>query len=302
MASVNFLKCKGSQGAALMRHCDTWERLEHEHSNPDINKDRTPENVMLGLWSEGSTYEEALERYKSRIAELDASTNHNRRRDRVSLFALETACPAGMEKDQAVSWCKDVYMLIQRRFKARNVVCGYIHVDEIHEYLDHGEVKESRVHIHTFVVPEIGGTLNGKAFSSKAAMQGLNKEIDSMTRDVYHCPFLTGEGEAARQRSVEELKEQSEMEAVQEATRELERERCDFIEAMQLCGQVLGVYDSDHRMDLQEWFKQAQNRDAADALESIMHSEAYMRVVREAQRKRDFERKKRQQLEWDFDR
>lgn len=91
-------------------------------------------------------------------------------------------------------------------------------MDEIHEYYDHGEIRKSLAHVHIPVIPEVGGRLNGKVFSSKAQMQNLNRSIDKACLNELGGPgFLTGEH--PRQRSVEELKLESykELQAAVEA-------------------------------------------------------------------------------------
>ena len=45
MASVNFKKLKGNDVKAMLRHCDSAERLKHNHKNQDIDKSRTKNNI-----------------------------------------------------------------------------------------------------------------------------------------------------------------------------------------------------------------------------------------------------------------
>ena len=83
MASVNFLKCKGAGSVkAIMRHCDEDERQQHRHSNPDIDLTATASNESM----KGLNYGEACREYDRRIDELDASSNRNKRKDRVTCF------------------------------------------------------------------------------------------------------------------------------------------------------------------------------------------------------------------------
>ena len=159
MASVNFLKLHGrAEVAAMLRHSAPDSRLQHSHSNRDIDLSRTSENDA----HISEKYTEALERYDNRLAEIDAAGNANRRKDRVSCFGLCVPAPLGLteEQERAFFWrCVD---LMQERYGAENVVGSYAHFDEVHAYLDHGQVKESRPHLHLYVIPEIGGSLNGK--------------------------------------------------------------------------------------------------------------------------------------------
>ena len=231
--SVNFLKLGGSTGTkAIMRHCCTDERQKHKHSNQDIDTTKTKNNISYGA---GGSYEELCAAYDLRIAELDATTNNNKRKDRQTCFSLCIPRPELLPPGDLLAWANDVYDILVEEHGQENVLGGQLHVDEIHEYLDHGTWKVSREHLHIFEVPEIEGKLNGKAFSSKKAMQRINKLIDEMTREKYHVPFLTGEH--ARGQTVERLKQQSALE-------EIERSR-DIIYDMQ---DKIGSLEADKRL------------------------------------------------------
>lgn len=206
MSSVNFEKIKQNSKpvSAYIRHNDSSERLKHEHSNKDINKDLTSGNVD---WK-GIDYNAAQERYKARIAELDKVEGQNKRKDRVVAFSLCVPIPKDVSDKKA--FFNDVMGLFSKDFGERNIIQGNLHVDEVHDYIENGEVKTSLEHIHCLVIPEINGKLCGKKFSSRAAMSGLSKEIDNLCRTRYHCNFLTGE--APRHKTVEELKAEGEAE------------------------------------------------------------------------------------------
>jgi len=211
MASVDYRKCKSGTGdaAALLRHCDAEERMRHEHSNPHIDPALTPGNRQGPR-----SYQRTLEALRDRLAELDAQPGANRRKDRVELFLLEVPVPAGHDPG---AFARMVVGEIADMYGARNVLQAYLHVDEVHEYLDHGELKTSLPHLHVPVVPEVDGKLNGKAFSARARMEELNRRIDRGARALGGPPFLTGK--TPRKRSVEELKAQSYKDARQEAAR-----------------------------------------------------------------------------------
>lgn len=211
MASVDYKKCKAGTGAAgaLLRHCDAQERLQHDHSNEHIDKSLTPGNRQGAR-----SYRQTMAALRDRLAELDAVPGANRRKDRVECFMLEVPIPAGHDPqrfaEMAVREISDLY-------GERNVLNWYLHTDEIHQYMDHGEIKTSLAHIHVPVVPEVDGRLNGKAFSARARMIELNKRIDERAREMGGPAFLTGEH--PRQRSVEELKQASYREATEAAER-----------------------------------------------------------------------------------
>lgn len=207
MASVNFLKCKGAGAAkAVMRHSEKEERLRHEHANADIDKSLTENNSSLY----GLSYEEMCEKYSSRIIELDATTNTNKRADRVTMFSLEFTVPEGLPTYLEEAYLSDCEKIIAEQYGERNIVESTRHLDEKHKYVEKGEEKISRAHAHVFVVPEIDGKLNGKQFSSKAQMMKLNKSINEMSLEKYKIPFMTGK--LARHQTVEQLKNDSKIE------------------------------------------------------------------------------------------
>lgn len=224
MASVNFHKCKAGTGeaGALIRHCDKQERLKHDHGNEHVDKELTDGNMQF----RNSTYRQTMDRLRQRLAELDAQPGANRRKDRVECFMLEIPIPHGYDiKRFAEMAVREIAVM----YGKENVLNAYVHVDEVHEYLDHGDMRKSLSHIHVPVVPEVDGKLNGKAFSSRQNMIALNQRIDRAARHELGGPgFLTGT--APRRRTVEELKAgsvQEAREAIQEARRAVETAEAD---------------------------------------------------------------------------
>lgn len=205
MASVNYLKLKNNATIkATMRHCDASERLKHKHSNKEINLSETHKNINFMTID----YKKSCELYDNRIKELDNSTNRNKRSDRVSLFGLEVPTPPDLSEADSKAFFAEVIKLIGAKYGLENIVQANAHYDEIHTYLDGGELKTSRPHLHCFVVPvDQNGQLNGKWFSSKKNMIQLNKEIDAMCQERFNCKFMTNE--KSRKLSVEELKQLS---------------------------------------------------------------------------------------------
>lgn len=199
MASVDFRKCKAGSGdaGALLRHCDARERLKHGHSNEHIDKALTPLNRQGAR-----SYEQTMAALRDRLAELDARPGANVRKDRVECFMLEAPIPAGVRNAEA--FADMVVREISAFSGPQNVLNWYLHRDERHDYVDHGKVKTSLDHVHVAVVPEVGGRLNGKAFSSRERMIDLNKRIDERAREMGEPAFLAGTH--PRKRSVEELK------------------------------------------------------------------------------------------------
>lgn len=210
MAGVNWEKFKGSTEAkAMFRHCDSEKRLKANHTNAQIDKNRTHMNMAFGAFSDG--YESVCKAYDDYIKYLDSLPNAtNKRKDRVTLMGLEIPVPEGMDDKTARSWSSHVYNALREQYG--DALLGMVvHFDEVHKYKDAetGEDRLSRVHIHAYVVPEVDGKLNGKRFSSRKNMVDLNNRVESLT--VEHYPkyrFMTGKGKKSR-KSVEQLKQES---------------------------------------------------------------------------------------------
>lgn len=206
MASVNYLKLKGGADVArIIRHCDKLERQksEREHANVHIDKSKSISN---GQMTQRGDYKKTMAYYHQRIADLDTTTNTNHRKDRVTAFSLEVPAPENMPINE---FANIVGTRVSEMYGKQNIINLYVHQDEQHEYIDHGEKKLSRNHIHAVVIPEIHGKLNGKQFSSKSNMKRLNALID---KDCRQRGFIFMTGAEPRKKSVEELKRASEKE------------------------------------------------------------------------------------------
>lgn len=219
MASVNFEKFKSAQHLkAMFKHCDQQERQQTEnHSNQQINKALSCHNLQY----KNTTYDSTCKRFDDRIAFLDTLEGQNKRKDRVLCFGLEIPCPADLPADQEAKWMMQVNQILLSRFGRDNVMNLYFHRDEKHVYRDSetGEKRESRNHIHAYVVPEIDGKLNGKAFSSKKSMVDLNNQIQIMTQQQFGVDFMDGSKKRSN-KSVESLKNASK----QRETEELQKQ------------------------------------------------------------------------------
>lgn len=191
MASVDYMKVKTRAHLYnLIDHCSTETRLVSRHRNKHIDLTQTEAKN-----DQTCDAETARERFRQRIDELDNTTNRNKRRDRVESFGLEIKPPPGIPPERQELWLEDVYELLEERIGAANVIAGYIHADEIHEYRDArtGRKRMSLPELHMYVIPEVNGQLNGRKFSSPSAMRQTNKAIEKMTLQRYGVPFLTGE-------------------------------------------------------------------------------------------------------------
>lgn len=228
MASVNFAKIKSHQKAAsVILHCDKQQRLEHNHQNKDIDKTLTHLNLQYNF----DYYATYYDRIKGRIDTLDATTNHNTRKDRIILLGLDIPVPEEMmgNNDKITAWYKDVNKILIATYGIQNLANSYLHFDEKHQYTDYadGQKKNSREHIQAYVIPEVDGQLCAKKLTSKTAMIKLNNAIHKMTAEKYKCKFMTGEKKKDRY-SVEELKNKSlkkENEELQKQVDDLKNEK-----------------------------------------------------------------------------
>lgn len=223
MASNDFMKLKMSGDVkAQFRHSEKESRKKQNHSNQDINKNMTDLNVSFEMLD----YNGLCDKYDKRIEYLDSLPNQNKRKDRVTCFGVETPCPEELPEHLEDAWCKRVYEIERDMFGSDNVIDGIVHRDEKHAYKHAETGKEcvSRTHLHTFVVPEVDGKLNGKAFSSKQRMIQLNNAIQKMSQTEFGVDFLTGDGKKST-KTVEQLKNESlnkEIEAVKQKEQFLE--------------------------------------------------------------------------------
>ena len=155
MASVDYMKVKTRAHLYnLIDHCSTETRLVGRHRNKHIDLTQTEAKN-----DQTCDAETARERFRQRIDELDNTTNRNKRKDRVEAFGLEIKPPPGIPPERHELWLEDVYELLEERIGAANVIAGYIHADEIHEYRDArtGRKRMSLPELHMYVIPEVKG-------------------------------------------------------------------------------------------------------------------------------------------------
>lgn len=158
MASCKFEGGKyhtATEAKAHMRHDDISleSRIISAKGNPNIDVTKSHLNrSLLGL-----TYEQMCQKYDERIAYLDATTNTNRRKDRVTLQNIEIPVPADLDRKLYNKWFIKVTEILCSMYGSENFIDGQIHWDEEHEYIEAetGELTVSRVHAHFSIVPEI---------------------------------------------------------------------------------------------------------------------------------------------------
>lgn len=204
MASGNWMKAKGATEAkAIMRHCDQQEREKNKHGNKDINKALTARN-----WSmRGLSYADACKEYDTRIAELDSKPGANRRKDRVTYMGIDIPAPANLPKDQLKPWFQRTWDIFQKQ-TGNAAIEGWVHVDEVHDYMRDGRITTSREHMHIGAIPAVNGRLCGKEFSSRRQIVALNNAIQEMSANEFGVAWMDGSRQKSTE-TVEDLKKRS---------------------------------------------------------------------------------------------
>lgn len=228
MASVNFEKYKDYATVySKLLHCDKELRKNKTHRNKHINTSLTGKNIQLA----NRGYADTCERFRNRIDELDKTANgNNKKSGRVLCFGLEVPAPEHLKDADATEWFKRVYKIMSDCYGSENVINFYVHKDERHEYIDARthERKMSRFHAHCYVVPEVDGKLNGKAFSSAERMREINGLIHQMTSDEFGVQFMDGSKRSSK-KTVEKLKAESEQLSAEQNIQAIrEREQNSF--------------------------------------------------------------------------
>lgn len=196
------------QVKAWFRHNSKEERIEANHSNTDIDPSRTPLNFSF----RGLDYKGRCAAYDKRLSEIDTGKPGSGKNARTILQSVIVYAPEELRGDlpKLRDWFQRVGELAEQQFKPENVIDMAVDVDEVHEYPD-GETSEWRTaaeHGHLWLVPEVNGKLNGKQFSSRAAIISFNDAIHDMTEKEFNCKFNDGTKQKRRGK-VEQMKVQS---------------------------------------------------------------------------------------------
>lgn len=228
MSSVDFQKCKGgtAQASAMIQHMERHDGKDVEYANRWIDKERSHLNSVIGHGAHRfpPSSQMTLTRLNERVREIDKALPPKRvRKDRVTVVTLTVAAPEALRGKDEERFFRIVYDEIAEFCGGeQNVSCGYIHRDEIHDYIDtDGSRRTSRPHLHMAVIPFVDGVgVNGKAFETRARMRALNERIDQRCRDELHISFMTRQ-RGRTGRTVEELQAMSEGKAGKRAREEL---------------------------------------------------------------------------------
>ena len=251
MASCNIEKTKSYQKvSAVLLHNSKDTRKNHAHSNKHIDVNKTDNNISMDRLS----YSDRYKKFRKRLDETKEiyEKNHPKSADRIlpnaniGLF-LELPVPDDLAKNDIkyMMWCNATYDVLREHYGEENIICGDIHVDEIHDYIDvkTGKKCTSRPHMHVLVVPAVkedciiehkrGQDENGnpiithdKHYAGELCLDAvytrknthiLNDSIDQMTHDMFGCRWNTGE----------KSKSYAEMDELKAASAKLEREQAE---------------------------------------------------------------------------
>lgn len=219
MASVNWLKMTKQTAAAMNKHNGKEERVNLNHTNPDIDKSKSNLNYCIGC----SDYKDSYQAMCRRVEEVDKIYPPMKvRKDRKVCVSLEIKCPQEIyDSGRSKEFFEKGYAVFQDFFGAENVHGSCVHLDEIHPYIEDGVQKMSLAHSTTLVSgyaewkDKNGETRRGISASkleTKANLKKLNKVFCDMVRREFGVEYNTGE--KAKHKTVEQLKAESEIETL----------------------------------------------------------------------------------------
>lgn len=183
-------KCKSVQKAkAYFRHNDKDRRAEAHHANYHIDKSKT----HLNFTYRGLDYKGLCKAFDDKMASVDIGRESSGQNARVVLQSVILYPPAALPREKEREWFMDAGRVMEAQF-GDNLLEIQFDMDEEHEYPDKdtGEKRMSRNHGHARLFPEVNGKLNGKQFSTAAAMKRLNAALDKMSVKLYGVPMMDG--------------------------------------------------------------------------------------------------------------
>lgn len=208
MASINWQKMTRQKAGAMIVHLGKEERMKYNHSNKDIDKDKSYKNSYIGC----KDYSDALKSLDRRNKEVDAIQPPKRKKkDRVTACMLEFTCPLSIQAEgRDEEFFNEMYAAIKEYLGEENVHGMFIHRDEQHYYTDmDGDMCLSLYHAHVLVSPytEEHG-INGKNFETRQRLKELNKKINDKCIDRFDIEYNTNK--LSPKMNVEKLKAISE--------------------------------------------------------------------------------------------
>lgn len=139
------------------------ERLTDRHSNPDIDTDRSDQNIVF------FRTEDITGDVKKRIADIQSRQKRKIRCDApVAIEYMITASPKALErlsKEEQERFFAESLSFVEARHGTRNRLSAVLHLDE------------TTPHLHLLVFPEREGKLDAKTFFKLPAMTALQDEF-----------------------------------------------------------------------------------------------------------------------------
>lgn len=231
MSSVDWKKLRigTNQTIAMVRHASRYDNDESvNYRNKFIDKMKYTQNETITDEREAGTSFYELFRLQSRMEEIDeAFPPKRRKKDRIIAISFCVSKPEEVTREQEGEFFEICYRNIcDICGGSENVTAGYIHRDEIHDYLDAetGERRTSRAHLHCVGIPFVDGVgINAKNFMTTENMTRLNEAIDKECQERLYCGFIVGL-KSRSGRTVEDLQIASERRALQQRERQREIE------------------------------------------------------------------------------
>ena len=207
MASADWMKMTKQRAGSMKRHLDKYAREFKNHSNKDIDQNKSHLNTYIGC----NDYDEAYQAMLQRVAEVDKEKppQKNMKDRRIISCMIEVPCPLAIQmqgRDQ--EFFEAMFEEMQKYFGEENVHGMFVHRDEQHEYTDKDGIKQIRLfHGHTLLsayTKEKG--INGKAFETKKRLREFNKAINDRCRAQFGMPY--NNGGVSHKQTVEALKKE----------------------------------------------------------------------------------------------
>ena len=226
MAGVEFSKQGTSALGEMSVHFDNEIRGNSKinHSNINIDPSLTRLNYYIGVES----YEEIVHKIEEKIKEADAINPPKRlRKDRKTWFSLDVPCPPELEGTLEEDKFFQMYFDLLKE-NGLPVIAVIIHKDEKHQYYDRNkkEMSSSRDHGHYMgACITKDGRCNCKDLINPEMCRKVQDLIQEMCLKEWGFSYQTGEGRRGRHKTVEQLKQESQI-ALQE---KLARENVDVV-------------------------------------------------------------------------
>lgn len=212
MAGVEFKKLGSSALAEMAGHFDNKIRADARvnHSNKTINIELTHLNYCLGE----NSYQDICKKLEKIVTDTDEKNPPLRvRQDRKVYFSLEVPCPPELEgTDQEDIFYEKTFEMYKKMIPG--LVGGVIHKDEKHEYYDckKKEFCVSRNHAHYFgACLTKDERINAHDCINKILCQEVNNSIQKLCLEEWGFSFQTGEQRCGEKKTVEELKQESQI-------------------------------------------------------------------------------------------